>query len=135
MSSIQVRPVVPMPRLAVRVVVAILVSVVVNYGIAWAISTLDPAGPRIGLSPVEFGPATVLGVLAGIAGWAVVRRRATRPRSVLRVLVPAVVVLSFIPDAVLVGPSSLVNMLGLWIMHVVVAVVAVTVASRAYPLT
>lgn len=135
MSSTQVHPVVPMPRLAVRAVIAVLVSVVVNYGIAWGITTLDPGGPRVGLSLAEFGPATVLGILAGIAGWAVIRRRAARPRSVLRGLVPAVVVLSFVPDAVVVGGTSLVNMVGLWIMHVVVAVTAVTVASRVYPLS
>jgi H+/Cl- antiporter ClcA len=83
---------------------------------------------------------TVLGVLAGAAGWALVRARTRSPRRVLRVLAPAVVLLSFIPD-VLVGASgglpgtSWGGVVALMVMHLVVTAVAVTTYLRVLPLS
>jgi hypothetical protein len=122
------------PLLAMGIV-AVVVSIVVNAGVALATRSWDPNGTRTGLTLLAYGPMTALGVVAGTAGWAIVRRRSARPRAVLRVLVPAVVVLSFIPDVVLlVTGTSPGNVIGLWVMHVVVAVVTVATASRVLPL-
>lgn len=82
---------------------------------------------------------TVIGLLAGAAGWAIVRARARNPQRVLRVLVPAVVLVSFVPD-VLVGAfgglpgASWGGGVALMIMHVVVSSVAVGTYLRVLPL-
>ena len=92
------------------------------------------------LKPPAFISLTVIGILAGAAGWAVVRRRATQPRALLRRLVPTVLVLSFIPDVTLLfdhykAYANTAGVLGLLAMHVAVAVVAVTAYLRALPVT
>jgi len=99
------------------------------------------AGADPDFQPLHFATFTaftVAGVLAGAAGWAVVRRRARRPAAVLRILVPAVVLVSLIPDlAVLLGDSmpgvNATGVLGLMVMHVVVAAVAVPALQRILP--
>lgn len=91
------------------------------------------------LQTATYGGLTVAGVLAGAAGWALVRARSSSPRRLLRTLVPAVLLLSFIPD-VLVGVSA--SMPGtswgavaaLMSMHLLVAAVAIPVYLRVLPL-
>jgi hypothetical protein len=125
----------PTSRLVVAVAVAVVVGLVVNTAIAQLTNLADPTGPGIGLALPMYAPATLLGVLAGTAGWALVRRHAARPRTALRVLVPAVLLLSFVPGAILMATgTSAVNMIGLWVMHLVVAVVTVLTARRFLPL-
>jgi hypothetical protein len=137
MSSIDVptRTLKPLSLVAFGLV-AVVIAIAVNAGIAYVTRSWDPNGTRIGLTLVAYGPMTALGVIAGTAGWAAVRQRASQPRAVLRVLVPAVVAVSFVPGIVLlVIGDSLLNVVGLWVMHLVVAVVTVTMASRVLPLT
>jgi hypothetical protein len=134
-AEVHVQPVNAMPRVALGVAAAVIISVVVNIGVALATKALDPNGTRIGLAPAAYGSMSAMGVLAGAAGWAVVRRFASRPRAALRVLVPAVVALSFVPGIILLaGDTSLGNVVGLWVMHLVVAVVTVMTAARVLPL-
>jgi hypothetical protein len=92
------------------------------------------------LWPSSYLPLTVLGVLAGAVGWQIVRRRAGDPAAVLRWLVPAVVVLSLIPDiAVGAGHSKADTTWGgvaaLMLMHVAVAAAAVPAYQRLMPLS
>lgn len=131
----QVRSVTPMPRVALGVVVAIIVALVVNTGIAYGAAALLPHGTQTGLMLIAFGPLTALGVIAGTVGWALIRRTSARPRAVLRVLVPVVFAVSLIPGVVLliVGNSAL-NVVGLWAMHLVVTLVTITSAGRVLPL-
>ena len=134
MSSTSAQPVLPTLR-AVLVGVAVLVAIVVNAGVAAVVRSMDPAGTRTGLILIAYGPLTAFGVLAGTTGWVVVRRYTARPRAVLRVLVPCVVALSFIPGIIqLASGTSPANVFGLWVMHLVVALVTVTTANRAFPL-
>jgi hypothetical protein len=123
-------------RVALGVVAAAVVSIIVNTGVALAATALSPNGTRMGLVVVAYAPLTVIGVLAGTLGWAAIRRYSARARSTLRVLVPVVVVLSFIPDLGLLfsGTADAINVAGLLVMHVVVAAVTVTTASRTLPL-
>ncbi|MDX8034064.1 DUF6069 family protein [Lentzea sp. BCCO 10_0856] len=115
---------------------AAVVSIVVNALIALVAGKFVPAGAeRMGLALAEYAPATVIGILLGTLGWYLVRRSARDPRRVLRVLVPVVVVLSWIPDlGVLAAGATLVNSLALIAMHTVVAVATVPVLSRVMPL-
>lgn len=125
----------PTSRVIVAVATTVIVALIVDTGVALATKSLDSNGTRIGLMPVAYGPLTALGVIAGTVGWAVVRRRTTRPRAVLRVLVPAVVAVSLVPGGILlaVGDSPG-NVGGLWVMHLVVAVLTVAMAGRVLPL-
>ncbi|MGW7425986.1 hypothetical protein ACWGJB_39160 [Streptomyces sp. NPDC054813] len=70
--------------------------------------------------------------------WAVVRRVAKNPAGLLRWLVPVLVVASFAPDLSLLGGgtpgSGPLAVAALMVMHVVVAVVAVTAYRRVLPL-
>jgi hypothetical protein len=135
-SSISTRP---QSASAAKVVVGLLAAAVValigNALIAMAVSALRPGGVVKGLSFVEFGPLTVVGVLVGTAGWALVRRSSRRPRAVLRILVPAVVVLTFGADlGLMAGGTTLLNAVGLMLMHVVVAAALVPALARVLPL-
>jgi len=90
------------------------------------------------LMPYVFGPFAIAGLLAAYAGWRIVRGRVARPRAVLRVLVPALLVLSFIPDVILlltgfIPGTTATGAVGLMLMHLTVAAVAVPVAQRLAP--
>ena len=88
------------------------------------------------LTPGAYGFFTVVGVVAGLLGWVLVRRRA-RAADTLRWLVPTVLVLSLVPDVAL-GFSdrpgvSWGGVVALMVMHVVVTVAAVTSFRRFLP--
>lgn len=123
-------------RVALTIAAAAVVAIAVNSAVALGAIALSPNGTRMGLDLVAYAPLTIIGVLAGTVGWALVRRRAANARATLRKLVPAVVVLSFIPDVLLLvgGVADGINFAGLVVMHVVVAAVTVTAVSRALPL-
>ena len=106
---------------------AVLVAIAVNTAIAVIVSAVDSHGLKIGLAPAAYLLLTLLGVLCGAAGWTLIARRSP---AALRVVVPAVVVLTWIPDLLLIGEgASAANVIGLMLMHVVVAA-AVVAAFR-----
>ena len=83
-----------------------------------------------------YGFFTVVGVIAGLIGWLLVRRTADAAAT-LRWLVPTVLVLSLVPD-VMVGFSDRAGVswgavAALMVMHVVVTVAAVATFSRLLP--
>ncbi|MEW2395501.1 DUF6069 family protein [Streptomyces sp. NPDC046862] len=90
------------------------------------------------LTPRAYVPLTVVGVVLGAIGWAVVRRAARPPPGVLRWLVPVVVVVSFVPDLALLGGDTPgkgpLAVVALMVMHVVVGGVAVIAYRRVLPL-
>jgi Family of unknown function (DUF6069) len=74
---------------------------------------------------------TVVGVVFGTLGWVVVSARARDPRRVLRVLVPVVLVFSFIPDILIaVGGTTWGAALTLALAHLVVFAVTVPLFLR-----
>jgi hypothetical protein len=90
------------------------------------------------LTPPAYVPLTVIGVVLGAVGWAIVRRVAKDPAGLLRWLVPVAVAVSFVPDLALLsgdtpgkGPLAVV---ALMVMHVVVGAVAVFAYRRVLPL-
>ncbi len=85
-----------------------------------------------------YGSLAVLGAIVGAIGWHVVVARSRNASNVLRVLVPAVVLLSFIPDAMLLVTDSqpgttTAGVVSLMLMHVGVAAVAVPAFRRFIP--
>ncbi|GGC92346.1 hypothetical protein GCM10011512_19260 [Tersicoccus solisilvae] len=121
-------------RTSVILIGAIVVAVALNAVVA---AVAVAMGAPTGYGPLTV-PAqatlTVIGVVVGWLGWRLVDRRARRrgqePARILSVLVPVVVVLSFVPDVLLlvtrfVPGTTTGAVLALMVMHVVVAAVAV----------
>jgi hypothetical protein len=124
-------------RTAVTLLAAIAVAIVAAEIIALsAVAAGATAFPP--LMPLVFGPFAAIGILAGYAGWRIVRSRVRDPRRVLRVLVPVVLVLSFVPDITLMltqfipGTSTL-GVVALMLMHLTVAGIVVPVSARLAP--
>jgi hypothetical protein len=121
---------------AVGVLAAIVAASAVN-------SVLAVIARAVADKPDDFGPLdpgsyiflTAVGVILGAVGWGVVRRVSKEPVALLRRLVPAVVVLSFIPDFFLFGDGGVVGVIALLLMHVAVAAIAVPVYRSVIPLT
>ncbi|WP_410570102.1 DUF6069 family protein [Amycolatopsis sp. cmx-4-61] len=113
------------PKLtALRLGLALLAAAAANTVIALGASALDDGGIGMGLSPAAYLPATVLGLLLGTVGWSVIARRAPHA---LRVVVPAVLVLTWIPDLMLLtAGATAANVVGLMLMHLVVTTALVT---------
>lgn len=107
-------------------VVAILLNAVVA-AVAVAAGAPSGYGP---LTPPAYGLFTVLGIGIGWLGWRLVLSRARDPRRTLSILVPVVLVTSFIPDILLlvlrfIPGTTTSAAVALMAMHVVVVLVAV----------
>lgn len=74
---------------------------------------------------------TVVGVVFGTIGWVMISARAADPRRVLRVLVPVVAVLSFVPDLLIaMGGTTWGAAVTLALAHVVVFAVTIPLFLR-----
>lgn len=126
------------PRTAILLVSAIAVAGLANSIIAFAAVAAGASSAYAPLMPPVYLAFTAAGVLGGYLGWRIVRRVAARPARVLRVLVPVVLVLSWIPDVILaitqfIPETTLTGAIGLALMHAVVVAVAVPVYARIAP--
>jgi hypothetical protein len=121
------------------VLAAVVASSIVEAAVA---AIARAAGASYGFQPLQasaFVFFTVVGLVFGSIGWIIVRRSSKAPESLLRKLVPAVVVISFIPDlAMLVSNykphANAVGVVALLVMHVVVAAAAVFAFRKVLPL-
>jgi hypothetical protein len=116
----------------VATVVALVGNTVVAQG-ALAAGASQKFQP---LTVGAYGFFTVVGVVAGLVGWMLVRRTANAAAT-LRWLVPTVLVVSLVPD-VMVGFSDRAGVswgavAALMMMHLVVTVAAVATFSRLLP--
>jgi hypothetical protein len=129
------------PRRLVTVLtlaIAAIVAVAANTLVALAAVA---AGASAAFSPLTVGlyaPFTIAGLVAGYIGWRIVRRRSRAPRRTLSILVPVVLVLSFIPDTIaltlgFIPGGSVTGYVGLMLMHVVVVAVGVPAFARLAP--
>ncbi|HEX4442113.1 MAG TPA: DUF6069 family protein [Galbitalea sp.] len=119
-------------------IAAAVVGVAANAVVAFAGIAAGASPAFAPLSIAVFGPFTVLGLVAGYLGWRIVRARAANPLRLLRILVPVLLVLSFVPDTIsaIVGfipDSSTTGFVALMIMHPIVAAVGVPVYQRLSP--
>ncbi len=126
-------------RTIVTLIVVAAVAVAANSLVAWIAILIgaDPAFPP--LMPAVFGGLTVVGLAIAYLGWRLVRRRARSPRRVLAVIVPALLVLSFVPDVVtmavgFIPHGSPLGYVALMIMHPIVVALAVPAFLRVAPL-
>jgi hypothetical protein len=98
------------------------------------------AGVPGGFSPLVVFPAfVVIGVVAGAVGWQQVRQRSADPRHLLARLVPAVLLVSFIPDLAVGAAGALPHttwggVAALMLMHLAVTAGAVPAYRHFLPL-
>ena len=125
-------------RSALLLVAAVVVAGAVNTVVALAARAAGASEALQALTPPAYVVLGAVGILVGFAGWRAVRRVAQRPRRVLARLVPVVVVVSWVPDVLAAVTGSLpgidaVGAVGLMVMHVTTAAVAVPVFQRIAP--
>ncbi|WP_405995842.1 DUF6069 family protein [Streptomyces sp. NBC_00986] len=77
---------------------------------------------------------TTVGTVAGALGWAILRKVSKDPRTLVRRLVPTLVVVSFVPDFLLYGDGGATGVGALLLMHVAVATAAVVTYRKVMPL-
>lgn len=126
------------PRTAVLLIAAIAVAGAANTIIAFTAIAVGASSSYAPLMPPVYLAFTILGVLAGYLGWRIIRSRVANPARVLTVLVPVVLVLSWVPDVILaivqfIPGTTLTGALALGLMHAVVVAVAVPVYARIAP--
>jgi hypothetical protein len=88
--------------------------------------------------PAVYLPAVAVMVLLAHLGWRIVRGRVAHPATVLQVLVPVLLLLSWIPDVVLLATgfipgATVTGGIALMLMHPVAVAVAVGVSQRIAP--
>ena len=142
MSELAVGPAARPRPTFVSAVLAVVSSVVVASLLCLAVAAVaHRAGAStefLALTAPVFVTFIVIGAVVGAIGWTIVRRRARDPRRLLRVLVPAVFLLSLVPD-VLVGVTgalpgtSWTAVVALMVMHLVVTVCVVAAYSLFLP--
>jgi hypothetical protein len=121
---------------AAGLLVAFVVAGVANAVVALLARAAGASAEFAPLNPSSYLPLTAIGLILGAVGWAVIRRIAARPERLLRLLVPAVVVVSLVPDLTqFTSPGgSALAVVALMVMHVVVATAGVLVYRRVLPL-
>lgn len=126
------------PRTAVLLAAAVVVAGAANSVIALSAVAAGASSEYPPLMVPVYLAFTIVGVLAGYAGWRIIRSRAAHPARVLRVLVPVALVLSWVPDVILaivqfIPGTNLTGAIALALMHAVVVGVAVPVYARIAP--
>jgi cytosine/uracil/thiamine/allantoin permease len=124
-------------KLLVAGLVALLGSVLANLllrVIAVALLRPDPAFMQLQWGPPIF--FSVIGVLGAIGAYALIGRRSQRPISLFRRVALIVLLLSFIPDVLLLFAGAAVpgvtlpNVIALMLMHVVAWYITVQALTR-----
>ena len=136
--SASVRPAATAGRTTVLLVVGIVIAGLTTSIVALIATALGAAEGFAPLMPAVYLPFVAVGLIAAVIGWRIVRSRAAHPAAVLRVLVPVVLIASFIPDTILIitrfiPGTTLLGGLSLSVMHLIVAAVAVPLAQRIAP--
>jgi hypothetical protein len=121
---------------AAGLLAAFVVAGVANAVVALLARAAGASTEFAPLNPSSYLPLTAIGLLLGSVGWAVIRRIAARPERLLRLLVPAVVVISLVPDLTQFSSpgGSALAVVALMVMHVVVATAGVLAYRRVLPL-
>jgi NADH:ubiquinone oxidoreductase subunit K len=120
---------------AVAGVIATVTNVVIS---AIARGPLGASDDFVPLSPAPIVMWTMLGVIIGAVGWRLIVNRSANSRTLLTRLVPAVLVLSLVPDVALLATDSTPGqttggVLALMVMHLATAAIAVTAYRRTMP--
>jgi hypothetical protein len=123
---------------ALTMLVAVATSAIATTLIAVVAQAAGVAAGFPPLQPAVYLTFAVAGTLAALGGWTLVVRLVRRSARALRVLVPVLVVLSLVPDVVLMATGFIPGttpgaVVALMLMHPVVAAVAVLAGQRIAP--
>jgi hypothetical protein len=123
---------------ALIAVAAVAASAAATTVIALLGLALGAASDFMPLQPAAYLTFATVGTLAGIGGWMLVVRLVKQSARLLRTLVPTLVILTLVPDVVLlVSPfipgATPVGVIALMLMHPIVATVAVLAGRRIAP--
>ncbi|WP_406445245.1 DUF6069 family protein [Streptomyces sp. NBC_00631] len=129
--AVRRRPLVVAGGVLAAIVVASLADTVISL-IALAAGAPDDFQP---LKAGSYIFLTAVGTVIGALGWIIVRKVSKDPEALTRRLVPAVVVVSFVPDFLLFGSGGAIGVGALLLMHVAVAVIAVFAYRKVMPLS
>ena len=128
----------PRLRTALLLVAGIAVAAGANAIVATTALAVgaDPAFRP--LTPALFISFGAAGLLAGYIGWRAIRRFVPNPRRALTIIVPIALVLSWVPDVVLMATgfilgASVTGVVGLMLMHPIVVAVGVPLYQRVAP--
>ena len=138
-ASTSARGVVSWKSTAVAAGIGAAGGLVINSLIAWAgrgLFDVPAAFQQLAL-PV-YGMLTVIGALVGAIGWHLIATRSRRATRLLNWLVPTVLVLSLVPDVLLLASKSqpgttTAGVIALMLMHFGVAAAAVPAYRRFIP--
>ncbi|SNY31393.1 DUF6069 family protein [Paractinoplanes atraurantiacus] len=114
-------------------------GLILNTAIAWGARTLaDIPSEFQQLTLPVYGFLTVLGALIGAIGWRLIVNRSRNAGRLLTWLVPVVLVLSMIPNVLLLVSkaqpgTTTAGVVALMLMHIAVAVAAVPAYRRLMP--
>jgi Family of unknown function (DUF6069) len=128
----------PVLAIAVAVAVATVPAVLGDTIVSLIARQIGVSGKFSPMQPAAYIALTIIGLIAGALGWYTITRVSAQPGRMLRWLVPAAIVLSFIPD-IAVGISKTLphttwaGVAALMVMHVVVAGAAVASYHRFLP--
>ena len=116
-------------------VVAAVLNVAISAIARGAFGAGDDFAP---LTPGPIVMWSIVGALIGAVGWRLIVNKKPDSRALLRKLVPAVLVLSFLPDVALLASNSMAGqttagVIALMVMHVITAAVVVTAYRRVMP--
>ena len=134
------RRVVSWKSTAVAAAIGAVGGLVINSVIAWAGRSLfDVPDEFQQLTLPVYGMLTVIGAIIGAIGWHLIATRSRNATRLLSWLVPAVLVLSLIPDVMLLADKSsqpgttTAGVIALMLMHFGVAAAAVPAFRRFIP--
>lgn len=86
-----------------------------------------------GLQPIAYITFTIIAAIVGAAGWHIINRYTRRPADTMRWLVPAFLVVSFIPDIAVGAALGWLVAGSLMLMHVATITIAVLTYRRLMP--
>lgn len=133
MTTVQSRTYRPLTTIALSASIVAVVASVVNALIALSAVGLGATAAG-GLLPQAYISFTVIAAIAGAAGWHLINRYTRRPERIMTWLIPAFLVVSFIPD---VGVGLTLGWLtagALMVMHITTIAIAVISYRRFMPL-
>lgn len=121
---------VPRRRAAMILIAATALAIAVNAVVAFVALAAGVSPAFGGLTAPAYASMTIVGMVAGWIGWRLIATRSRNPRKALSIAVPAVLVLSFVPDILLATLQFMPGatppaVLALAVMHVVVVAIAV----------
>lgn len=136
MSTALIRP--RAATAALLVFAAVVATAIALTAVAFGALALGADSTFTPLQPGPYLAFGIAGVLAAVAGWVLVVRFVRQSARLLRVLVPVLVLVSFIPDVLLliggfIPGTTAVGVVALMLMHVVVAAIAVVTGQRIAP--